>query len=289
VNANRMPYDIAVVGLGIAGIHQITREAEETIRRCKKTFVTDMAVGVVDYLKTLSPSVVDLSSRYKVGTHRIQIYRQMASEVVAAAIDDPPVCFATYGHPKMYSYPTTLIQRAARVLDLRTTILAGLSSVDTLLAELGVDPGFDGLQIYEATDVLVRHRPLQIDASCLILQAPIVLDAYNRPGVRSAQNLKLLQDYLAKYYPLDHEVVLVTSKTHPLLETIMYRTTLDKLALALQRGSNVATLFIPPLRHRPVADQQLADRMKLPASEAPKPTPKVKRRSGRPAIGPQPR
>jgi hypothetical protein len=28
-----LPFDIAIVGLGIVGIHQVTREVEETIRR----------------------------------------------------------------------------------------------------------------------------------------------------------------------------------------------------------------------------------------------------------------
>src|SRR5207253_4491631 len=79
--SHRVPYDIAVVGLGIVGSHQITREAEETIRRSTETFVIDSAVGVVDYLRTLCPKVTDLMSIYEFGVHRRLIYRQMASVV----------------------------------------------------------------------------------------------------------------------------------------------------------------------------------------------------------------
>ena len=35
------PFDIGIVGTGIVGTHQLTREAEEVIRRCKRTFVID--------------------------------------------------------------------------------------------------------------------------------------------------------------------------------------------------------------------------------------------------------
>jgi uncharacterized protein YabN with tetrapyrrole methylase and pyrophosphatase domain len=282
-----LPADIAVVGLGINGVHQITREVEETIRRSNETFVTDMALGVVDYLETLCPKVTDLTSRYEVGSHRILIYRRMASEVVAAALENPPVCFATYGHPRMYCYPTTLIERAATVLDLKVEVRPGTSFLDTLLVEVGVDPGFDGLQLYEATDLVIRRRPLQTDVNCVIAQGPIVMDAYNRSGSPTAEDLGLLQDYLLEFYPPDHEAVIVVSKTHPLLDTIKQSVPIDKLTTALQHGATVGTLFIPPVRHREVAAEELAERMRLP-TESESDEGGTPRRPGRPAIGPKP-
>lgn len=286
--SNNLPYDIAAVGLGIAGIHQITREVEETISRCTQTFVTDIAIGVVDYLKTLCPNVVDLTSQEELGSHRILIYRRMAAEVVAAAVENSPVCFATYGHPKMYCYPTILIQRAAKLLDLKVMVLPGISSLDTLLVDLGIDPGFDGLQIYEATDLVIRRRPLQTDVSCVILQAPIVMEAYNKPGSPSIDNLRLLQNYLLDFYPDQHNAILIVSKTHPLLEPIMQKIPLGRLVMAMQQGFSVGTLFIPPVHHREVANQELADRMKLPTADSTKIAVSKSRRPGRPTIGPQP-
>src|SRR5262245_20618360 len=93
-----VPYDIAIVGLGLVGIHQMTREAEETIRRSRRLFVTDTADGVVDHLRTLCPKVTELATRSELGVHRIRIYYRMASAVVAAALEEAPVCFASYGH-----------------------------------------------------------------------------------------------------------------------------------------------------------------------------------------------
>jgi uncharacterized protein YabN with tetrapyrrole methylase and pyrophosphatase domain len=256
------PYDIAVVGLGITSVHQITREVEETIRRSTRTFVADRAPGVTTYLSTLSPSVIDLASRFRPNAHRLEAYRAIANEVVTAAIEQPPVCFATYGHPKMLSYPTVLIQRAAAILDLRVAILPGISFLDTLLIDLGIDPGFDGLQLYEATDLLVRRRPLQTDVACVIAQAPVVVEPREAAAPSSAAHLALLQNYLLTFYPPDHPVVIVVSKTHPLLEPVLQRTRLGTLVAALANTAHSGTLYIPPLRRRAVADQALADRMR---------------------------
>lgn len=286
--SNKLPYEIAAVGLGINGICQITREVEETIRRCTQTFVTDMAVGVADYLKTLCPKVTDLTTQYELGSQRILIYRKIASEVIAAAMENPPVCFATYGHPKMCCYPTTLILRAAKVLDLKILVLPGVSSLDTLLVDLDIDPGFDGLQIYEATDIVVRRRPLRTDVPCVILQTPVIMDAYNKPGPPSIDNLRLLQIYLLEYYPAEHNVILVTSRTHPLLKPITQKISLVRLAKVMHDGFSVGTLFIPPARYREIADLELADRMKLPAVLPVEPAARVPRRPARPVIGPQP-
>jgi precorrin-2 methylase len=278
----RVPYDIAILGLGISGVHQMTKEAEETIKRSSQVFITDMATGVKDYLMTLGPTVTSLQTEYTAGSHRILIYRRMASVVVAAAMDSPPVCFATYGHPKMYTYPTTLIERAARLLDLKVTILPGVSSLDTLLVDLDIDPAMDGLQVYEATDVIVRNRPIQPDAPCVIMQAAIALDPYNRPGQPNDDGLRLLQDHMLKFYPADHRATLLVSRIHPLLDPIQVSFPIGELADAVKRTSDVATMMIPPVRTRPVADDALARRMRLPAQQN-----RIEPRPGRPDIGPQ--
>jgi precorrin-3B methylase len=80
----------------------------------------------------------------------------MAAEVVSAALSTPPVCLAAYGHPWVYCYPTTLIHYAAPLLHLHVEVFPGISSFDTLLVDLGTDIAFDGMQMYEASDLLLR-------------------------------------------------------------------------------------------------------------------------------------
>jgi uncharacterized protein YabN with tetrapyrrole methylase and pyrophosphatase domain len=264
-----LPFDIAIVGLGIVGVHQITGEVEETIRRCRHTFVIDSGFGVVSYLKSICAGVTSLAPLYERGKDRLPTYRRMAAEVVNAAIARSPVCFATYGHPLVYCYPAVLIQRAAKLLNLRVETFPGISSLDTLLVDLGIDPAVDGLQMYETTDLLLRRRPIQNDVPCVLWQVTAIAEPTYQTDRRSAEQFLSLQNYLLEFYPPDHPITLVLSKTFPLLESIVEKYRVGTLATDLERGPQTGNLYIPPVRRREVKDQQLFEKLTVRLSEKP--------------------
>jgi uncharacterized protein YabN with tetrapyrrole methylase and pyrophosphatase domain len=255
------PFDIAIVGLGIVGVHQITREGEETIRRCRQVFVVDGGFGVVSYLKSICPEVTSLLPLYERGKERLPTYRRMAAEVINAALTKSPVCFATYGHPLVYCYPAILIQRAATLLDLRVEAFPGISSLDTLFVDLGIDAATDGLQMYETTDLLLRRRPIQNDVPCVLWQVNAIAEPTYETDRRSAKQFLALQDYLLEFYPPEHSVTLVLSKTFPLQESIVETYRVGTLAIDLERGPQSGNLYVPPLRRREIADYELLEKL----------------------------
>jgi uncharacterized protein YabN with tetrapyrrole methylase and pyrophosphatase domain len=260
-----LPFDIAIVGLGIVGVHQITREVEETVRRCRCTFVVDAGFGVVSHLKSICAEVVSLLPLYELGKERLPTYRRMAAEVVDAAIARSPVCFATYGHPLVYCYPAILIQRAAKLLSLRVETLPGISSLDTLFVDLGFDAATDGLQMYETTDLLLRRRPLQNDVPCILWQVDAIAQPTYETDRRSADQFLPLQNYLLEFYPAEHRITLVLSKTFPLQKSIVETYRLGTLSTDLERGPQSGNLYIPPVRRRAIADHQLLKRLNAQA------------------------
>jgi uncharacterized protein YabN with tetrapyrrole methylase and pyrophosphatase domain len=255
------PFDIAIVGLGIVGVRQITREVEETVRRCRHTFVIDGGFGVVPYLKSICAEVTSLLPFYERGKERLPTYRRMAAEVINAAIADSPVCFATYGHPLVYCYPAILIQRAAKLLNLKVEAFPGISSLDTLFVDLGIDAATDGLQMYETTDLLLRRRPIQNDVPCVLWQANAIAEPTYETDRRSANQFSPLQNYLLEFYPAEHPITLVLSKTYPLLESIVETYQLGTLGPDLARGPQSGNLYIPPVRRRPIADHKLLEKL----------------------------
>jgi uncharacterized protein YabN with tetrapyrrole methylase and pyrophosphatase domain len=261
------PFDIGIVGTGIVGTHQITREAEEVIRRCRRTFVIDSGYGIPAYLETLCSKVTELGRLYEPGRDRLPTYRKMAAEVVSAAVADSPVCLATYGHPWVYCYPTTLITRAAPLLGLHVEVFPGVSSFDTLLVDLGTDIALNGIQMYEATDLLLRRRPIQSDVTCVIWQPTVVGDPTYRAHASAAEQFMPLQEYLLHFYAADHEAAIVTTKTFPLTRSVVQRLQLCNLAAELERAPQVATLYIPPLSERPVEDAELLNFMLTAGSQ----------------------
>jgi uncharacterized protein YabN with tetrapyrrole methylase and pyrophosphatase domain len=257
----QLPFNIAIVGLGIVGVHQITREAEETIRRCGHTFVVDSGFGVVSYLKSICAEVTSLVPLYEKGKDRLSTYRQMAAEVINAALAGSPVAFATYGHPLVYCYPAELIQRAAKLLNLKVEVFPGISSLDTLFVDLAIDAAADGLQMYEVTDLLLRRRPLQNDVPCVLWQVIAIAEPTYQTDRLSAKQFLPLQNYLLEFYPPQHPLTLVVSKTFPLLKSVVETYRLDTLAVNLERGPQGGNLYIPPIRRRPIEDQQLLEKL----------------------------
>jgi uncharacterized protein YabN with tetrapyrrole methylase and pyrophosphatase domain len=255
------PFDIGIVGTGIVGSHQMTREAKEVIRRSNHTFVLASGYGITEYVETLCPKVTDLSYLYEPGMNRLPTYHRMAAEVVSAAQVEAPVCLATYGHPWVYCYPTTLITRAAPLLGLHVEVFAGVSAFDTLLVDLGTDIANGGIQMYEATDLLLRRRPIQSDVTCVIWQPTVTGDPTCPAGPYESQQFEPLQSYLLGFYPADHEIKLVTSKTHPLVRSTVQSLRVGELAAALEGAPGVGTLYIPALSDRPIADTELLNVM----------------------------
>jgi hypothetical protein len=284
-----LPFEVAIVGLGINGVHQITKEVEEVIRRCRHVLVVDSGYGVLDFLGTLCPRVTNLAVLYKRGEDRTPTYHKMAAEVVSEAMSAPPVCFATYGHPRLYCYPTTLIKRAAFLLNLRVEVFCGVSSIDTMIIDLDFDIATDGLQIYEATDVLLRKRPLHNDVGCMLLQASTICDpTYPNTSVTPEQILPL-QEYLQQFYPAEHPVASVMSPTFPLLRPLVHWFPLARLAVDLAISPMSGTLYIPPVASRPIDNPQLLNKMysRVSTSDV-RSRSKPPGRPGRPPIGPQP-
>jgi uncharacterized protein YabN with tetrapyrrole methylase and pyrophosphatase domain len=255
------PFDIGIVGTGIVGTHQLTREAEEVIRRCTRTFVINSGYGIPEYLATLCPNVTQLGTLYEPGKDRLRTYQKMAAEVVSAAMANSPVCLATYGHPWIYCMPTTFITRTAPLLGLHVEVFPGVSSFDTLLVDLGTDIALSGIQMYEATDLLLRRRPLQSDVTCVIWQPTVVGDPTYRAEPYSAQQFTPLQEYLLRFYPAEHVAAIVTTKTYPLTRSVVRRLQLGNLAVELERAPKVGTLYIPPVSERSVEDADLLEVM----------------------------
>jgi 2OG-Fe(II) oxygenase superfamily/Tetrapyrrole (Corrin/Porphyrin) Methylases len=177
--------------------------------------------------------------------------------VIEAALDHPPVAFAVYGHPQVYVYPTMQLTQAAQALGLRVKVMPGISALDSLLVDIGLDPGFAGLQMYDATDLLLRRRPLLSDVPCVLWQIGAVETVLHSTARSTPARFQRLQDHLATFYPPDHQLVAVFTWTYPLAPSTIDTFPLRDLAA---RGPSVpqgASLYIPPAQIREVVNEEL--------------------------------
>jgi uncharacterized protein YabN with tetrapyrrole methylase and pyrophosphatase domain len=252
------PPDIYIVGLGINGIEHVTRQTEAACRRSNEILAVPTNPAVLTYLGTLCPKVTDLHPvSYREDERRMNAYDTMSAMTLAAALEHPPVAFATYGHPYIYVCPTRLILDAAPLLGLTVEVQPGVSSLDTMFIDLNVDPAVDGLQMYEATDLLVRQRPLQPDVPCLLWQVGSVESALYSTAESQPERFYRIRDYLLRFYPAEHEVTAVFSAHHPLLEPSTVTFALGEMESHSEDLHQGLTLYLPPVSYREVADLDL--------------------------------
>ena len=251
------PPDIYIVGLGIVSVRQITREAEDAIRASHSVLYVDAGYGIHDYLLSLCRNVENLIPEYREGSLRVETYRAMATRVVEAALDDPPVTFAVYGHPTFFVYPSELIRRSAALLGLGVQVLPGISTIDTVSIELGIDVGMTGLQMYDATGMLLVKRRLDPEVPCILLQVDAVETAFYTAGRSVPERFRRLQSHLLDFYPPEHVLVNVRSSTFPLFPSDVEPIPLSELPEQLAASGATGTLYIPPVSMTPFADAEL--------------------------------
>ena len=258
--------DIHIVGLGVASIHQITREAEQAISASNEVLYLDTGVATRQFLEERCERVTALhESSYVEGDHRLNAYHHMAATVIDAAMSHGPVTFAVHGHPLVAVYAPFLIMDMAKVLGLSISVSPGVSAFDSIVAELGIDPSIEGLQMYEATDLLLRRRPLQPDVPALIWQIGNLESRLHTMRVSRPERFERFVNYLGQFYTDDQPVIAIYTSPHPLMPAQVLRFSLSELpqhAAELHAGFS---LYVPASVQRPIHDFDLVADVDNPA------------------------
>jgi hypothetical protein len=254
--------EIYIVGLGIVNVDQITREAERAIRECHEVLYLDTGIATRQFLEGLCPRVTGLyETSYVEGAHRLEAYGHMAARVVDAALDHPPVAFAVQGHPVVGMQAPILIRDMAAALGLSVKVLPGISAMDCLFAELMIDPCLSGLQMYEATDLLLRRRPLQPDVPALIWQVGAIETRLHTMSRSRPERFERLRAHLVRFYPPTHVVSAVFAAPHPLMNSRIIPFALEAIGRHAAELHAGYTLYIPASGIRPIEDQELLSRI----------------------------
>jgi precorrin-6B methylase 1 len=254
--------DIHIVGLGVNSIHQLTREAEHAICQSNEVLFLDTGVATRRYLEGRCERVTSLyESSYREGEQRLNAYHHMAATVIESALERAPVTFAVHGHPTVAVYAPFLICDIAKVLDLDVEITPGVSAMDAIFAELKVDPCIEGIQMYEATDLLLRKRPLQSDVPALIWQIGNLESRLHTTRVSRPERFSRFVSYLGQFYSLDHPVIAIYTPPHPLLPADILRFPLGEMPSHATRIHTGFSLFVPAAGQRPIQDIELLEKV----------------------------
>jgi uncharacterized protein YabN with tetrapyrrole methylase and pyrophosphatase domain len=223
---------LVVVGTGI-GIAQLTAEARVAISAADTVFFAAGDALTHDEIVRLSPGASSLSVYFENGSSRRDAYERIVEAILEPARAGRHVCAAFYGHPGVFVLSSGEAIRRARTEGIAARMLPGVSALDCMFADLGVDPAASGLQTYEAGDFVRRRPTIEPRAGLALLQVGVV------------ESVEALVLALLSWYPEAHPLVVYEASAYPGLAPRADDVRLSGLAdVELTPRS---TLYVPPL------------------------------------------
>ncbi|MBP7338888.1 SAM-dependent methyltransferase, partial [Niveispirillum sp.] len=253
---------LTVVGTGIRSISHFTQEAIGHIRDADAVFYSVPDGVTASFIRELNPVAFNLSMQYGEGKRRQVTYVQMAELILRAVREGKRVTAVFYGHPGFFVSPIRRALSIARKEGHRTEMLPGISSTDYLFADLRVDPSVHGCQILEASDMLLRNRPVVTSSHVVLLQIGSVGDvAYSAKGFVNNKR-DVLFNRLIELYGENHPCYYYLGATFPGLESQIIRRPLKAYRDPAVRATihSASSLYLPPKDILPV-DPDMAERL----------------------------
>jgi uncharacterized protein YabN with tetrapyrrole methylase and pyrophosphatase domain len=250
--------ELIVVGTGISVGH-ITMEARSWICSAEKVLYCVADPATERLIVRLNPNAESLYVYYGEGKPRRETYQQMVDRTMECVRAGKQVCVAYYGHPGIFVAPSHKSIMVAREEGFSARMLPAVSSLDCLFCDLGIDPA-TGCQVLEATDLLLRHRSLDVFSHTIIWQIAATGDlGFSFKGY-DGRNIRSLVEYLLRLYPHDHDVTVYEAAQYPVCDPVIRKMKLDELTN--QMISGISTLYVPP-RERPPVHISMLNRLGL--------------------------
>jgi precorrin-2 methylase len=232
------------IGSGIKGISHLTLESVAWIKEADIVCYCVSDPATVVWLKQNAKAEQDLYSLYGDDKKRIDTYHEMVETMCNHVRQGKTVAGVFYGHPGLFCYPThTTIERLSQE-GYQAWMLPGVSAVDCLFADAGFDPAARGIQMIEATDMLLRKRPLMTESHVVVWQIGCVGDVGFRFKGYDGRNMGHLMEYLYKFYTPETEVLHYVASQFPTCDSMVNWIALKDLPGDTVTG--VSTLYIPP-------------------------------------------
>jgi precorrin-2 methylase len=262
---------LVVVGSGIKAVGQFTLEAQAHIQQADIVLyaaadpVTDM------WISKQNPNTFDLYQYYGNDKSRIVTYVQMIERILDEVRAGRYVCAIFYGHPGVFVTPSHNAVELARREGYEAQMLPAISAEDCLYADLGVDPSITGLQVFEATDLLLRQRRIEPTMNMILFQVGCVGDlGFNFQGYEN-NNFGILVDYLEKAYGPDQEVINYVASMFSIAEPTIARHRISDLRKpdVTKTITGISTFFFPAAKEA-VVDEETAGKFGLKAARSPR-------------------
>lgn len=235
---------LVVVGSGIQFGRHVSERSLSEIREAQVVFCLADPFALA-MIRSLRPDAINLGTHYAPGKDRRQTYREIDEAIMAEVRAGKQVCAVFYGHPGVFADVPHRVVRKARAEGIPARMEPGISAEACLYADLGLDPGYRGVQSMEATHFLVYDRQPDTAGLVLLWQVALSGDLSCTRLHAEREGVQALVDKLLRWYPPGHEVILYEAAQLPIDAPRIDRLPLRDLPTA--HYEEYTTLVIPPL------------------------------------------
>jgi precorrin-6B methylase 1 len=239
--------DITIVGAGLLAARQLGAAADDVLRAARVVFCSTSNTGIADYVRLLNPFAavhVSEQNEYRVGMFRPDMYRRIAQAVLDAARVGPGVVMLAPGSAVVVDAVTQHILDKADGLSVQ--IMPGISSIESVLAEVGYDVA-GGLTVVLAQNLVLRRLQVNPAIASIVLQPAYYDTLFCAGAPRSAAGrFAALEEQLARTFSSDAAMALVIAPTEVNGSASVFWFRLGALGCLHGVLSPRHTLFIPP-------------------------------------------
>lgn len=222
-----------MVGTGVRFVRQITEETRDCLVRAQQVLhLVDPATA--DWIRSLNPASESLAVFLAEGKSRAESYEEMVEQVLSFVRLGLDVCAAFYGHPAFFCAPSQSAIHRAREEGYSARMLPGISPQDCLYADLGMDPGRNGIQSFDI-NVFLKNKKRIEPASPLLLWQTDVLDE---------RKWSRLREILLELYSGEHILILYDPPLSPVADPRIGAVRIADLAEVATRKP-FAAVYVP--------------------------------------------
>lgn len=238
---------LVIAGLGIKFLSHLTKETEKIICDSDKVLYLANDLLFPDWIAQTNKNSESLEPIYFSENNRHNAYLAIKDKILYELTQYKNVCFLIYGNPSFLVQVSNYVFNEAKKNGFPVHILPAISSLDCLLADLNINPGDGGMQLMEATELIVYRKFIDITAHVVIFQPSIIgQSGHSREEKEISRGLSILIQYLSDFYAQDTAIICYEASQYPKIASKIISTPLKQLMNT--RISSRTSLYIPPTK-----------------------------------------
>jgi hypothetical protein len=238
--------DLYLLGAGIAFPDHLTIQTIEILGRCKEIHTNLAEDQLVALPADIREKCVSLANLYRDGRERRDNYKKVTEAVVERMNSVRPLAWLTPGHPLIFDSVSQALMAAAEEHGWVAQAVPGISSIDTVLAEVGYDAAH-GLIVYEAYELVKQNVVVSPSFAALLLQPGAFGSSVAHLSGAWHPDLAPLRDHIRTFRDPDHECAFVWSSRSRFGRDKVWWSRVDEMESVPTEALGNSTLFVPPV------------------------------------------